>query len=99
MKLQVKGEELMVNGENVFDAAAKAYLRPFVTPTKGIALRGFMDAVSDPNHEFAKHSSDYTLFEIGTFNEETGLLTPMQTPSKVASAYELRPTNGDTNND
>lgn len=74
---------------SVYDSAAKAFLRPFMAPTRGMALRGFMDACSSPDHEFAKHASDYTLFEIGSFDEATGILVPLPSHERVASALEL----------
>ena len=60
----------------VYDQKAEAYLRPFFTKTRGQAIRGFVDAVNDPNHEFNKHPDDYTLFYLGEFDETKGELSP-----------------------
>ena len=56
----------------VFDSKAQAYLQPFFSMTRGTALRSFMDAVEQEGHEFRKHASDYTLFELGEFDELKG---------------------------
>jgi hypothetical protein len=62
----------------VYDNAAAAYLTPFFMPTRGLALRAFIAAASDEKHQFFSHAGDYTLFEIGTFEETTGALVSNQ---------------------
>lgn len=59
----------------VYDSKAEAYLRPFFAGTRGQAVRSFSDAINDPLHEMAKHAEDYTLFEIGAFDDEKGVLS------------------------
>ncbi len=58
----------------VYDAAAKRYIDPFTGPTIEFALRGFREACETEGHQFRKFPEDYTLFHIGTFDPETGLL-------------------------
>ena len=74
---------------SVYDAAAKAYLPPFFLPATGMAIRTFSDAVNDPAHQFHRHASDYTLMEIGSFNDSIGVLT-CETPVKVIGGLEVR---------
>lgn len=64
-----------LRGYSVFDSKAEAYLRPFFAPTRGLAIRSFADAINDKASDMAKHAADYTLFEIGEFDDSTGLLT------------------------
>jgi hypothetical protein len=61
---------------SVYDSKAEAYLPPFFLPTKAAALRAFGDAALDPKHQFAAHPEDYTLFELGTYDETTGVIVP-----------------------
>lgn len=56
----------------VYDVKAEAYLRPFFSETRGLAVRSFGDVVNDPSHEFCKHAEDYTLFAVGIFDTEKG---------------------------
>ena len=72
---------------SVYDIAAAAYLQPFYAPTVGMALRSFVDAVNDPNHQFAKYSSDYTLYLLGEFNDSDGSFNSFE-PEKILSAKE-----------
>lgn len=74
---------------SIYDKASQAYMRPMFMPTKGIALRGFMDAVADPQHEMHKHPRDYTLFELGEFDESNASITMLKSPVSVANAHEL----------
>ena len=60
---------------SVFDEKAKAFANPFFIPNKGQAVRSFGDAVSDGNTMLSKHPGDYQLYEIGTFDESSAVLT------------------------
>lgn len=72
----------------VYDAAVKAYLQPIFSPTKAAAVRSFQDAVAQENSQFAKHAADYTLFQLGGFDDGTGELASLQVPEKVITALE-----------
>ena len=56
----------------VYDEKSDAYLQPFFLDTIGQATRAVTDCVNDENHQFCKHSSDYTLFSLGEFDDSTG---------------------------
>jgi hypothetical protein len=56
----------------VFDEKSEAYLQPFFLDTIGQATRAMTDCVNDVNHQFCRHTGDYTLFQIGTFDDSTG---------------------------
>lgn len=59
---------------SVYDEKAEAFLQPFFMQTTGMAIRAIGDCLNDPNHQFAAHPSDYTLFMIGHFDETNGSL-------------------------
>lgn len=75
---------------SVFDQKAGAYLRPFVADTAGLAERSFLQACRDPEHEFAKHSEDFTLVELGEFNPLTGELHSLPMVRTVLTALQAR---------
>lgn len=62
---------------SVYDEKAAAYLQPFFAPTRGLAIRSFADAVNDETHAFHKHLADYTLFEVGEFEQNLGTFAVM----------------------
>lgn len=64
---------------SVYDSKAAAFLPPFTLPTIGMAKRTFADCAQDLGHAFARHPGDYTLFELGWFDDSTGQLV-LHTP-------------------
>jgi len=62
----------------VFDVCAGAFLEPFCAPSVEFAIRSFRQAVNTPQHAFATHPSDYTLFVIGEFDAISGKLIPQE---------------------
>lgn len=60
----------------VYDSAAECYMDPFVAPTVHFAIRGFREAVNKKGHQFNTFPEDYTLFQIGSYNAEAGVITP-----------------------
>ena len=67
----------------VFDAAAKRFLEPFNAPTVEFALRQFRSSVESPDHLFSKYPEDYTLFHIGEFDQESGVIHSFDTPHNL----------------
>lgn len=57
---------------SVYDSKAEAFIAPFYTTTVGLALRSFESAIRDEGHLFHIHAGDYTLFELGEFDETKG---------------------------
>ena len=55
----------------IYDAKAESYTTPFFQPKFGIAERLFSDEVNNPESNLHKHPEDYTLFNIGTFDQDT----------------------------
>ena len=61
---------------SIYDSAAQCYSQPSFVPTVGSAVRSFQDLLNDSNSQCAKHPEDFSLFHLGTFNDELGLLEP-----------------------
>ena len=76
----------------IYDSKAEAYLRPFFTTTKGLALRSFVDESNKPGTSLNQYPSDYTLFEIGTFEDQTGIIEMHKAHETLGTALEhIRP--------
>jgi len=56
----------------VYDSKVGAYMLPHFMQSAGQAIRSFTDAVNAPDSMFGKHPGDYTLFEIGEYDELLG---------------------------
>lgn len=63
---------MKLNAYTIFDVASGTYMRPFFSQADGQAMRGFKDIACDAEHEVGRHPEDYTLFRIGSFNDNTG---------------------------
>ena len=56
----------------IYDAKAESYLPPFHMTATGLALRAFQDMACDKSHQIGQHPEDYTLFELGEFDQFKG---------------------------
>lgn len=74
----------------VYDSKVEAYLSPFFMRSRGEALRGFESAVNDPQTSFCRYPADYTLFEIGEFDESTGRIAPHQAYVDLGNAVQFK---------
>ncbi len=74
----------------VYDSKAEAYLPPWTAKTTAVALRRFEATAKDENSDFARFGADYTLFELGTWDEDTGLVQLYEAKMNLGTALELR---------
>ena len=65
----------------IYDQKANAYLQPWFLPKRAMAQRAFMDCVNDEQHNFGRHPEDYTLFQIGNYNDQNA---EIESHAKVA---------------
>jgi len=72
----------------VYDSKAEAYMQPFFAKSTGEALRSFSDTCQDKNHIFAKHPEDFTLFELGTWDEQTSNFVIYESKKSLGTAIE-----------
>lgn len=73
---------------SIYDSKAAAYMIPFFEANHAVAIRAFTDAAMKEGHAFAIHAADYTLFEIGTFDEGTAELTKLGANINHGTALE-----------
>lgn len=74
----------------VYDQKAEAYLPPFFLPQTGMAVRTFSDCVNNPEHQFGAHPSDYTLSEIGTWDESDGSISVYKMAKSLGTGVEYK---------
>lgn len=74
----------------IYDDAASAYHQPFFFVTNAMAIRVFSEMANDPNHQFCKYASQYTLFELGEFNPLNCQFELFATPHSLGKASEFR---------
>ena len=72
----------------VFDRASGVYDRPFVGQGDGAVMRSFGDIAVSADHPIGQHPEDYTLFRIGTYDDNSGELLGCPA-EKVVGAVEM----------
>lgn len=61
---------MIINMYAVYDQKAQAFMSPFQNTNDGMAIRSFIQACMNPEVPFSQYPMDYTLFRIGTYNDE-----------------------------
>ncbi|NTU73867.1 hypothetical protein HGB07_06935 [Candidatus Roizmanbacteria bacterium] len=74
---------------SVYDNKSCAYATPFPSTNKNTALRDFANAVKDPSSQLHLNPSDFSLHQIGTFDDESALLVPTTPPLFMANASQF----------
>lgn len=74
----------------VYDSKAEIYLKPFHMNSRGEAVRAFGDASLDEKTQIAKHPEDFTLFEIGEFDDSNGEYRMLNAKVSLGNALELK---------
>jgi hypothetical protein len=73
----------------VVDLKIGSYSQPFFVPAKGVATRTFTDAVADTSSMLYKHPEDYALYELGTFDDVSGLFENLEKPINCGLASQF----------
>lgn len=74
------------------DIKVEAFNTPFCTPSVGMAIRGFTDAVNNSNKDsdVSKHPKDFDLFQLGTYNDEDGQIEQFQQPKHIINGEGVK---------
>lgn len=73
----------------VRDRAANVFGQPFCAVSKGGAIRSFSDEINNPQGGMmSKHPEDFDLYDLGTFNDATGLFET-GAPQQLAVGKDL----------
>lgn len=73
---------------SIHDSKAQAYNSPFAFHRDEQAMRTFSDCIRSPEHTFSKNPADYTLFKIGTYDDEQGDIQP-NVPYSLGNGVEF----------
>lgn len=69
------------------------FMNPFLQPNELVAIRNFSQTCKDESTNLAKYPEDYSLWEIGEFNHDTGEIVGYKKLQKLASAITYVPAN------
>lgn len=73
----------------VFDEKVSSYGSPIIASSDGEASRMLCDASQDPNTLISRHPGDFSLYQIGTYCELSGLITAFNAPSFIVKVSTL----------
>jgi hypothetical protein len=82
---------MKMNIYSIYDQAAKAYLNPFFLHNDGLAIRAFQDNVnSTDDNNIAKHPDQFTLFKLASYDDQTGLIEALPSPTHLTGGLEVK---------
>jgi len=58
----------------IYDSKALYYGPPFIQQNVDMGKRAFADIVNEPGNPIHAHPSDFSLIEIGTYDDEKGVI-------------------------
>lgn len=74
---KIKNNTMIQKVFSVYDNKAGTYSRPMFARMQGEMLRSFTTIANDKKHPVGMYPEDYTLYEIGTFDEQNGEIKPI----------------------
>ena len=77
---------------SIRDGKAGIFMKPSVGLHLGAILRDWEQVVNAPESLFGKFPEDFTLCELGTFDDETGEVLPHKNPIQHSTAREVQKT-------
>ncbi|AXH75153.1 MAG: nonstructural protein [Microviridae sp.] len=75
---------------SILDVKTGAFGSPFFAFNVSVAQRNVAAAVRDGESMLSKFPGDFQLFQIGSFDDGSGLLEPMVPPLAVCNVASLR---------
>lgn len=73
----------------VFDEKAKSFHQPFYQQTDGLVVRMMLETVKDPNSTISKYKEDFTIFHIGVFDDQKGMVVPRKTLRSLGNVLQI----------
>lgn len=73
---------------SIYDSKTESFYPPFFCKHKGEALRMFADLAVDAKTNIGKYPADFTLFELGDFDESSAAFGVHKTPLSLGLAVE-----------
>lgn len=76
---------------SVFDSKAEVFSQPMFMGNRGQAIRSFQDEINRDNKEslLHKHPADFSLFEIGFWDNEKGVFENLKAPANLGNGLSF----------
>lgn len=67
----------------ILDKVSREYSQPFYSPNTATAQREFLRLVKDPASAIHAFPADYSLWTVGEFDSESGLVASLSLPQEI----------------
>lgn len=74
----------------IYDSKAETYSNPFYSQTTGTGIRMFERTVNDSSTQIHEYPHDFTLFEIGEWNDNDGIIEMYEIKRSLGLALEFK---------
>jgi len=74
----------------VRDQKAEIFNTPWFAKTHGEAERNFQQLAKDPKSTVNQFPDDFDLYYLGTYDDQTGLVNPVDTPQHMIKAVQVK---------
>lgn len=71
------------------DNKSETYSPPSFFVNRAVAVRGFSEVAADKNNMVGRHPADFGIYELGTFDMTTGIITSHEQPHYIGLAIDL----------
>lgn len=73
----------------IYDCKSETYSAPFPFPNKAVAIRSFVESAGDAATRISKYPADFSLWQVGHYDDQTGKSTNVKVPIDLGSAKVL----------
>lgn len=80
---------MILKAYTVRDSKTEIYNAPFFQKTHGEAERAFSGLANDPQTMVGRYPTDYDLYYLGDYDDQTGKIMALDAPQHVVKAVEL----------
>lgn len=80
---------MKLNAYSIFDRKALQYNAPFYQSTDGAAVRSLSDLVNDQNTTVGRHPSDFVLYCVGSYDDQSAIFVGEQPVRHIMDAIAL----------
>ena len=74
---------------SIYDSKSGLYDKPFLALNSAVIIREFETMANDPNSTVGKYPEDFTLFELGEYDNKTGKYKNHDTPKSMGVGIEF----------
>lgn len=75
---------------SIRDSKGEVYNTPFFQKSHGEAERSFRELIKDEKSMVSKYPDDFDLYYLGTYDDQTGVIKPTDTPQHLVKAVALK---------